>query len=243
MRQLIALLVFSQVAFGALSHIADNTCANSTNTTSLALALTTNPTAGSLLLVGVRVGVAGRTVTVTDDKSNTYTSNLTTDATGVGAGEVRVFSAPNVAAGATTVTVAISGAAASVRWCAMEVGGAVTSSSAFDVSVGTSGSSTTPNSGATSTRAQANELILGVQTNDNSATVTLTAGTNFTIGSISGCGSTTQCLGLEWQIVSATGTDACTFTLSVSHPWGAGCATYKEAGGAATTVIKRSNIL
>jgi hypothetical protein len=107
------LLAFSAVLFSWSSLFAAITYVQSTSTdcgtvTFLSLAFTGNNTAGSLIIVAVRFGVVGRTVTVTDSSGNTYTQRRNqvqgTDH------EVFVMDALRIASGANTVTVSVSGA-------------------------------------------------------------------------------------------------------------------------------------
>lgn len=89
------------------------------------LAFTSNNAAGNFIIVAVQVGAAGRTLTVTDTNLNTYTQHRNQPG---GAREIFLVAAPNIAAGANTVSVAISGAAASMSFAIYEYSGIDTAS-------------------------------------------------------------------------------------------------------------------
>lgn len=102
----------------------------------------------------------------------------------------------------------------------------------FDVTAGTNGgSSTTPASGATSSRAQAEELMIGVCTPEFGSAQTQTAGTNvpWTIpanGAINN-GTLYTCCSMEYFLATSTGTQQATMTLSLSTFWAIRVATFK----------------
>ncbi|MEO8007150.1 MAG: hypothetical protein ABI728_01325 [Betaproteobacteria bacterium] len=142
---------------------------------------------------------------------------------------VQLFYCKNCIGGASHTFTTTMGQAAHVSLIVMEVGGADLTAP-YDTGAGTIGSSTTPSSGVTGTRAQGDEIIIGVVgTGDNVNNGTLNAGTNFTIPT-----NGTQknfndyVLGIEYQIVSAAGTGAATFTIS-NDTWGCIAATFKAA--------------
>src|SRR3954468_24433527 len=92
------------MAAGIVTEQAFDTGA-STSSTSLACALTTNPTAGNTLVVLVATGstAANAVTSVTDNNGNTYT--LDSSFSGSSPDGLYIFRANNVNGGATTVTV------------------------------------------------------------------------------------------------------------------------------------------
>lgn len=102
------------------------------------LAFNSNNTAGNFIIVAVQVGTNGRTVTVSDTNVNTYTQHR--NQAGGTDHEIYLVAAPNCAAGANTVTVAISGAAASVSFSIYEYSGIATSSPLDQVNSATASS-------------------------------------------------------------------------------------------------------
>lgn len=179
--------------------------------TSAGLVFTANVTAGSLLIVAVRQ-LDGQTVTVTDNlNAGNYTQAnhivLTADTAGT-----YVFYKENAAAGATTVTVTMSGTSR-LRFAIDEFSGLITSS-AFDQTAGaydSNAASTTPNSGATPVTTQAAELIYGAAFTGGT-TVTFTQGATYTMavdGSLTG-----QKVATEYKVVAATATYTADFTIT-----------------------------
>src|SRR3989304_7749709 len=95
--------------------------------TSVALAFGSNVTAGNMIAGGWRYSGGGRTVTLSDTLSNTYTSNAveaidTADANSTNG----IGFALNIGGGACTVTCAISGAAVNIRFSTSEFSGVAT---------------------------------------------------------------------------------------------------------------------
>lgn len=89
-----------------------------------------NNTAGGTIVFIARVSATGRTVTVADTRGNTYTgAGGDVSATGTGTGTIYIFHADNIAAGANSVTVTVSGAATNIRQNIIEYAGLATSSS------------------------------------------------------------------------------------------------------------------
>lgn len=115
--------------------------------------------------------------------------------------------------------------------------------SVLDKSAGNIGSSTTPSSGTTATRTQADEiLVANCFTGDNTNGTAPTAGTGFTIPTNGSNGSfNNEVSAIEYQIVSATGTDAGTFTIA-NDSWGCIIGTYKVAASASPQTVTLSSV-
>ncbi|MGC2230440.1 MAG: hypothetical protein WBA09_02985, partial [Candidatus Acidiferrum sp.] len=150
---------------------------------------------------------------VTDSVGNTY--NLAIGPTSGTALRQSIYYASNISGGTNTVTVTFSQAAAYPDIRILEYKGVTT----LDVTAGASGSSTTPNSGSATTTA-ANELIFGA---DTIFTTTAAAGSGFTSRIITSPDSDL----VEDKIVSATGANSATATLSSSGPWVMQMVTFK----------------
>lgn len=184
--------------------------------------------AGNLLVLGIYTD-SSATITVSDNRGNTW--NLVYNTVVSGIGRIAFYYAQNVAAGSTTVTVTQTGAFTGL--VVAEYSGIATTSS-FDQTNSGSAVSSSPSSGNVTTT-QADELLVGFATTEPG--VTWTAGTNFTLRDANSSGQ----LQLEDRIVSATGTYAATFTMSASQRWGCGIATFKaSAGGGGVTLINRA---
>jgi hypothetical protein len=199
--------------------------------TSATLAYNSNVTAGSLLPHAVRIGANGRTITVTDDKSNTYNNAWSVLNDGQG-NDIQVPYAMNAAAGATTVQVAISGAAATIRFAIHEYSGIATTSALDQQTRQTYAASSSPDSGNV-TITQADELLFGyVDNGTRSVATAFTQGASYNKREQLVVG-TTLAIGTEDRIVAATGTYSAPFSLTGgAESGGVGIATFKGAGGA-----------
>lgn len=186
------------------------------------LAFLSNNTAGNLIVVCARIGVAGRTITVTDSKGNTYAQDKLQTAS---AQDLVVYSAKNIAAGANTVSFAISGAADSIRLAIHEYSGI--DANPLDQVASATGNSTAADSGATPTTTVADELLFACASTGTSKD--LTAGTNFTEREVVVQGAATERLLTEDRIVSATGAYNGLVTISALTVWCCCIATYKAA--------------
>lgn len=191
--------------------------------TQLDLAFLSNNAAGNLIIVSARIGVNGRTITVTDSKGNTYTQDKFQTASAV---DLAIYSAKNIAAGANTVTCSISGAADSIRLAIHEYSGLATASPLDQVASATA-TGTAADSGATPTTTVADELLFACCATGSGRD--LTAGASFTEREVVVQGAATERLLTEDRIVSATGAYNGLVTLGTSGLWCCAIATYKGA--------------
>lgn len=189
---------------------------------------------GNAIAVGTRVGAQGRTVTGSDNKSNSYTqAKNQTFNTG---NELFIHHSLGISGGAShQVTMSISGAAASIRMTLHEetvTGGTL----ALDQINAGGANSTTPNSGNVTTTV-ADEWIFGVAATDVDAGYTAGAAYGNLVASPSTGGSGREAS--EDRIVSATGTYSAAFTISPGGDWGCAVATYKftASGGSNKAVV------
>lgn len=192
-------------------------------------------TAGNLLVAvtgGWKTGAA-QLHTVTDSKGNTWVEVANSPVSPTAANtRLHLFYAKNCLGGASHTFTSTVGATALMSLFVMEISGADTAAP-YDTGAGTIGNSTTPSSGVTGTRAQADEIIIGaVGTGDNVNSGTMTAGSGFTIPTNgSEISFNNYVSAIEYQIKSSAGTDAATFTIS-SDFWGCIAATFKAAAAA-----------
>ena len=181
-------------------------------------------TAGNLNIVAVGWNDTTSTVTsVSDSRGNTYTQAGTT-VTGTGLRQA-IYYAKNIAAGSNTVTVAFNQAAAYVDVRVLEYSGLDTASP-LDVTAGAAGNSNSANSG-TATTTSANELIFGA---GMTASGFNAAGTGFTSRIITSTDGDIA----EDKVVSSTGSNSATGSLSSSAPWVMQMATFRASGQGAT---------
>jgi hypothetical protein len=204
--------------------------ADAGSVTSATLSFPAGTTAGNAIVVGVRLGsaVAFSTVSVSDDKGNTYVRDVQVDDS-VSGNQMEIFSAANVAGGTVVVTVTLTGGAVALRWGVCEYQGLVTSAPLDKTSTNNpNASNTSLNSNNTATTANANDLLVGVGMTRNN-TVTFTAGTGYALR------FQANKIALEDKSVSATGAYNATETISVADTWMMAVAAYKGAAGANTT--------
>lgn len=138
----------------------------STNGTSLNVGLG-GVAAGNMLIVAIRVGATGRTISVNDDLGNNYLLAKGQAA----AHDGFIYYAMNVAAGATTVTVGISGAAADIFAALHEYSGLATTN-ALDQAASATGTSTNADSGDVTTTTN-NQLVFCFQAGTSAAVASI----------------------------------------------------------------------
>lgn len=191
---------------------------------SAGLAFVSNNTAGNAIITGVRYGAVGRTVTMSDSRSNTYAQAIT----GTGGVDGFIHYASNIGAGANTVTATISGTPAdTLRWAIHEYSGLAATNMLDQVNQGT-GTSTTPDSGNVTTTV-GNELVFGVlAANPVGATTTATAGSGYTIRENLLSGTQVK-IATEDKILSTTATTSASFTYTASDQWECLIATFRMA--------------
>lgn len=205
---------------------------STSSATSLAGTFGSSTVSGNAIGVITRVGAQGRTVTGSDNKSNTYAqAKNQTFNTG---NELFGHYALNITGGAShQVTISISGAAASIRLTLHEESGVATSS-ALDQTNGNFGNSTALDSGNVTT-AQADEWIFGGGGLDGDQT--FTAGTNFGHLAASPSGGGVQRQASEDRIVAATGTYSASFSIAGALDWGCIVLTFKAATGGSNKAV------
>lgn len=235
----ILLLLFASVvgqaapAFVTGQFCSDTAGTGGSNPVAVSCSLPSTPTVGNYIF-GACYNEGGSTTPVISD--NQSGNSYAVDKTQFDGSEgISNFSGKITAASGTfTVTCTLNAFTTRTVIIIGEFSG-IASSSAFDVSAGANNNTTgTHSSGATSTRAQASEILIGgVGLACNACT--LTAGSGFTMVTTKVTnGSTLWTVGLEYQVVSSTGTDAATFTDSQGFgSWIAVVTTYK---GASTTI-------
>jgi hypothetical protein len=194
---------------------------------SAALAFASNNAAGNFIAVAIRAFSTNQTITVSDSRGNVYQQafkfNNNSDDT------LALYYAQNVAAGANTVTVAIS-TASSIRFAILEYAGVATSS-ALDVTKTNTLSNVSPTSGNATTTAPG-DLLIGVFATQSFQT--FTAGTGYTIEeAVSPAPSTA--LMVEQATQATAGMASATASLGSSDLWGAALAAFKPSSSGTTS--------
>jgi hypothetical protein len=197
------------------------------STATVPVAYTGPQTAGDLNVVVVGWNDTTATVqSVKDSAGNNY--SLAIGPTSGTALRQSIYYAPSIVGGSNTVTVTFSQAAAFPDVRILEYEGV----NAVDVTAGASGSSTAANSGAATTTV-ANELVFGA---DIVATTTGAAGSGFTSRVITSQDGDIA----EDKVVTTTGSNTATATLTSSGPWVMQMVTFAAITGPAPTVTSVS---
>jgi hypothetical protein len=172
-------------------------------------------TGGNAVLISVGVfNNSTATITVTDDKGNTYNLVTNTDK-GIGSTCTKTFLALNITGGATQITVAVSPNQL-ISCTAQEISGVATSS-AVDQSSGLYDTGTTPWGGTAITTANASDYLYSAAYCPDSA-VNLVAGAGYTEPTGAEYDrSTGETISSAYQVVAATGTYQCNWTSNVAQ--------------------------
>lgn len=188
--------------------------------------------AGHLLVVYWRYSNGGRTVTVSDNKSNSWTSSAIAEADPNDSGStVGIAWAQNVASGTTSVTFAISGGALNLRMACSEFSTSGGTISVDQTAVGESitDNPTTATSPTPTTDGQLFAVVCHTQ-----LSVTYTAGTDFTIATTVPTGGGSQRLGAEYFVQATAGAHVGNFTAASVNSYAIALATFKETAGGTT---------
>lgn len=197
-----------------------------------------NATAGNALIVGGNAYTGNQasgnwTVTRTGD---TYTTDVQVQSAGAADHHRNgIASAPNVAGGAVTLSIAVTNALAIDAW-ALEISGPPSSG----IRDANSPAGLTGNDASAETNSLSNVTasaifvaVVGSESGTNPATVTEPSGYTITVGGTTmkrTNGSADQVGGMAFKIVAATGAETPTWTVTSSQ-WSTTIAVYKDAGG------------
>jgi hypothetical protein len=223
------------MAWAAVAHTqtpaGGNDCASVISCT---LAFGSNTTAGNMIAVGWRYSGGGRTVTLSDTRSNTYTSDaIESIDSGDSDSTDGVGYALNIASGADTVTFATNGLANTKRFSISEYSGVATAS-AIDKTSQAIGNGTTATCPSV-TPAVDGELFFAVVHLSTGAT--FTAGTDFTLNTTVPTGAGLQRLATERYIQPTAAAHSGVFTFGTAS-WGCAMATFQPTGGAVITPVQ-----
>lgn len=241
----------SEPVWGALAHVQTQKGTTTAGTVANTTAMTT--TSGNLVVVtaGAFSTVSSPTSTITDAATgcsspcNTWAEVASCAVGGAvvdpsGVTRYRQFYAKNITGGANHIfTQTIGSASNFMTIFATEISGADTTAP-FDTCATAQATSTTPNTGATNTRAQADSImVVSLGTGDTINAGSITAGSGFTIPTN---GTETNFnnyySAVEYQIFTSTGTTAGDFTIT-SQSWGVTGAVYKAASTATPSSAQR----
>jgi hypothetical protein len=199
--------------------------ASATSVTSLSVPFGAVNTAGNLIIAFVRMSTTSQTVAITDSHGNPYVQAVAAVQSTDGS-QVRLFYARNILGGANTVTATFSGTNTH-PWLAIYEYSGLSTTSPLDQTASASGGGTAASSGATLlATTSANELVFAGLGLPSSYAGAPTAGNLFIIMQSQAGAGTSQAAN-ESKLVTATGTQTGTFTLSTSAFWSAVVATFK----------------
>src|SRR5438128_4164478 len=218
-----------QVAAAAISFVQANASTNDAAAATIAQAFATANTAGNLIVVAVSWGDnAAPSIRATDTLGNTYSIATKQFDPGNRQG-LAILYAPNIRAGANTVTVTLGTTGGYRRIIVSEYSGIATTSP-LDAAARNRAGGTTAANGVTSTAATTTangDLIFGVAMDDSGSFGTISAGTGFTRRTtLNGMDMAT-----EDAIQATAGAVAATFTFSRADTYLAQLATFKAAPG------------
>jgi galactose oxidase-like protein/Big-like domain-containing protein len=223
----IVLVSTAQPANAAVGFVQAAGSTNDAPATTIAQAFSAANTAGNLIVVGVSWGDnPAPSIRATDTLGNTY-SVVTNDFDPGNRQGLAILYAPNIRAGANTVTVTLGVTGGYRRIIVSEYSGIATTSP-LDVSAHNRATGTTAANGVTSTAATTTangDLIFGVVMDDSGSFGTITAGTGFTVrATLNGMDMAT-----EDAIQGTAGPVAATFTFSRADIYLAQMAAFKAA--------------
>lgn len=195
-------------------------------------AFSSSVTAGNLIVVAV-VGDNGsvdNTTNVTDNKSgNSYQRADSTLNFGNGTNMNMDIWFGQVTNGGSSfaLTIAFNSMVQNGRFVAQEFSG-FSSTATLDKFAKANATSTSPSSGATGTTSVADELIVGLiaRAGNNSSTISLGSGYSNLTNT-----ATSAAAGMESMVVSSTGTQTATFSLSISRAWLCAVLAFKDGSG------------
>jgi hypothetical protein len=187
------------------------------------------PTSGNTLILSTGYGDAD-TITISDNKSNTWAMDKTQSLTSHR--QAVIWRASNVASGATTITVqANSGQFPDSAYICDEFSGL--QSSPLDQTTGANTSSGTTYSAGSVTTTVADELLIGAIVTENS-TPSLTGDAAWQTILTQAAGDIYTAISRQYRIVSSTGTYSWTVTNSTPYFAAQAVATYKGVAAAVT---------
>lgn len=233
---LILIIGFSNSSFAVFGGWVQDDNNDAGTVTSATKAFGSNTTAANFVIVAVRVGATGRTLTVTS-AGLTFTQRANQVQT-VDGHEDFIVDALNIPGGAATIQVAISGAAATLRWVQLEYGGSANTQ--FDKKASAEGNGLTLASG-NATNAVAASFLFGF--GSSSANTTFTNSAGYTSRESVPTTSGAERAGTEDQVVASIAAQNAGFGITASFDWGCILAIYNDAGGGGATCAPSLTLL
>ena len=204
---------------GAVIALVQSGSVSGSSVPSISVGFPSANTKGNLIVAFVRLSTTSQSVKVSDTAGNPYTDAVS-QAQDTDGHKVHIFYAANVVGGPNTITATFAGANNHSFLAVYEYSGVNT----LDRAAATQGYGSAPNSGATQSTSNANELVFAAIGLPASYTGTPTHGSGFTGGLGTADAAT------EYEVVTSTGSFAATFNLSSSANWTAVVATFFASG-------------
>ncbi len=218
----------------------------SSGSSSLSVSPTAATGAGDLLVAVIRtrnITALAPVSTVTDSASNSWT-RATSKSQGSGDEEIWYAASAHSLSTAQSVTVTVSGTAAAssaIAFTVLDVSGAA-ASSPLDVAATNAATGTTASTGTTATTAQASEIAISdIAWNTSTITVSnQTAGYTVLPTQVSKVSSDATGEQGAWLLLSTTGVQSYSATLSASAAWAGAIATFKTGSAPPPTITSFS---
>jgi len=214
---------------GTIAFVQTAGATNDVAASTIAAAFTANNTAGNLIVVAVSWGDrTAPSISATDTRGNTY-AVATNDFESGNRQGLAILYAPNIRAGANTVTVNLGASNAYRRIIISEYAG-IAVSAPLDGVAKNRAAGTTASNGVTSTAATTTangDLIFGVTMDDSGLFGTITAGTGFTRRAF----VNNMDMATEDRVQPTAGSVAATFTFSRADMYLAQMAAFKSGSG------------
>ncbi len=232
----VLLLSTASLSIAAVSFVKTiGTTSSTTTGTSLSITVpASGVAAGNRAIVTIALNPSTGTVACSDTGGNSYVVDRNV-ANGSGTSGVRtvILSSQVASALVSGNTITCTHPSVTARALSANEFSGLATTAAVDKVKSATGNNTAPSSGATTTTAQASELLIGGIGVEGPTTETFTAGASYaTVGRAGTSGGTAAnniTINPEYRIVSATGAYSASGTISTSRKWASAIVTYKSA--------------
>jgi subtilisin family serine protease len=204
---------------------------------SMAVSFPNVNSSGNTIIAFVRASTATQTVTVSDDRGNTYVQAVQ-QVQSSDRHQIHIFYAANIAAGANSVTATFSGTN-NRPWLALFEYSGLSVENPLDLTASAQGGDANPSSGNTAQTRSASELIFSGLGLPSGSSVSVSAGAGESILSEEAKAGGSRAA-TEAETVASTGVFAATYTLSASANWSVAVATFAAESTAPLTISTTS---
>ncbi|MGH7875608.1 MAG: beta strand repeat-containing protein [Candidatus Binatia bacterium] len=245
----VLLLSTASLSMAAVSFVKTiGTTSSTTTGTSLAITVPASGVAvGNRAIVTIALNPSSGTVACSDTGGNSYAVDRNV-ANGSGTSGVRtvILSAQVATALVSGNTITCTHPSVTARALSANEFSGLATTATLDKVASATGNNTAPFSGATTTTAQASELLIGGIGVEGPTTETFTAGASYATvaraGTSGGTAANNITINPEYRIVSATGAYSASGTISTSRKWATAIVTYKAALATIPTKLSITSI-